>query len=222
MSKNKQIKCVIFDCDGTLIDSEKLCIQAQVDILETVGVHVQYDWLKTNYQGVKIHNILDDLIDDKSFLEGDGIEQLIAQYRVRCNQLFETFLTPIDGVKEVLEILINKGIDICIASNAPHEKMKITLPLTKLQHYFEGRVFSAFDADKWKPDPDLLHFVMDKMNVSANECLFVDDSLAGVEAGVKAGVKTLYFAHDDPERDINIESHFLYKIHHLTDLLLYI
>ena len=200
MNTDKQIKCVIFDCDGTLIDSERLCIQAQVELLEAVGVLVEYDWLKTNYQGAKIHLILDELIDDKSLLAGEGMNQLIAQYRVRCSQLFEEFLTPINGVKEVLDTLLQKEIAICIASNAPHEKMNITLPLTGLHHYFDGRIFSAFDINVWKPDPQLIHYIMDKMNVSADECLFIDDSLVGVEAGVQAGVTTLYFAHADPRK----------------------
>lgn len=222
MSMRKPIKCVIFDCDGTLIDSEKLCIQAQVDILSTVGVVVEYDWLKRHYQGMKIDTILTSLIEDESLLAGEGMKQLIANYRRRSNQLFTECLTPIEGVRQVLDTLVQNKIAICIASNAPHEKMDVTLPLTGLDHYFEGRIYSAFDANSWKPDPGLIHFVMEKMSVSAEECLFIDDSLVGIEAGVKAGVTTLYFAHDEPETCDVSEDKNLYKVHKLTELLNYI
>lgn len=119
----------------------------------------------------------------------------------------------------MLETLLQKQIAICIASNAPHEKMDVTLSLTDLNHFFEGRIFSAFDANIWKPDPGLIHYVMDKMSVSPHECLFIDDSLVGVEAGVKAGVKTLYFAHADHKNEVFEEGHKLYKVTKLRDLL---
>ncbi|EKO3803679.1 HAD-IA family hydrolase [Vibrio harveyi] len=222
MNKLGLIKCVIFDCDGTLIDSERLCIQAQVDVLESVGVEVEYQWLKQNYQGTKIDHILGNLIEDKSLLELGGLNQLIARYRARCNQLFSEELVPIEGVIEVLDTLLEKQILICIASNAPHEKMDITLPLTNLAHYFDGRVYSAYDAKKWKPDPGLIHFVMDKMSVTSEECLFIDDSLVGIEAGVKAGVKTLYFAHDTNASTQQKEHQLLYRITALKEILQFV
>lgn len=222
MNIKKPIKCVIFDCDGTLIDSEKLCIQAQVEVLASVNVHVEYDWLKRNFQGTKINYILSSLIDDKSLSEETGMDELITQYRALCNQLFAEFLRPMDGVYKVLDTLIQKNIKVCIASNAPCEKMNVTLPLSKLDHYFEGRIFSAFDANTWKPDPGLIHYVMDKMSVSANECLFIDDSLVGVAAGVQAGVTTLYFAHAADEGEQFEENINLFKVNKLTELLNFI
>jgi len=222
MKTEKNIKCVIFDCDGTLIDSERWCIQAQVDTLAGLDVLVDYDWLQKNFQGIKIHEIFGSLIEDKSLLAGEGLEQIIARYRVRCNQLFEAHLTPIQGVEGVLETLIRKNISICIASNAPHEKMDVTLPLTGLSQFFEGRIYSAFDANKWKPDPLFIDYVMDKMGFTADECLFIDDSLVGVEAGVRAGVSTLYFAHADPDVTPETQSHLLHKIHHFSDVLQFV
>lgn len=46
MNYSKPVKCVIFDCDGTLVDSERWCIQAQVDTLASVGIRVEYEWIK--------------------------------------------------------------------------------------------------------------------------------------------------------------------------------
>ncbi len=129
---------------------------------------------------------------------------------------------PIDGVKQVLDTLLQKQIAICIAANAPHEKMAVTLSLTKLATYFTGRIFSAFDANAWKRNPALIHFVMDKMAVEAPECLFIDDSPVGVEAGVKAGVTTCYFAHAAPDDEPFTAGKQLFKINALTELLNYI
>lgn len=219
MKKQQKIKCVIFDCDGTLIDSEKLCMQAQVDILADNGIEIEYDWLKRHYQGTKIEEILSDIIDDPELTTEQGILDLVAQYRVRCNQLFAERLTPIEGVREVLDTLIKKNIDICIASNAPQEKMAVTLPMTNLNHYFEGKIFSAFDANSWKPEPGLIEFVMNKMSYSKEEYLFIDDSPVGVQAGVRAGVTTLYFCHDALEGETCGQHANLYQIQKLIEVL---
>ncbi|CAH0527134.1 HAD family hydrolase [Vibrio hippocampi] len=219
MTATNPIQCVIFDCDGTLIDSERLCLQALVQTLAEVGTKIDYEALKRDYQGIKIHIVLGSLVEDKNVIAGDGMEQLIARYRVISNELFTRYLTTMDGVEVLLESLIAKGIKICIASNAPHEKMQVTLPLTNLDRYFEGTVFSAFDAQAWKPDPKMLEYVMDKMQVKAEQCLFIDDSIVGVQAGVSAGIKTLYFAHDeDPDNPCTIDSPNLVRIEHLGEL----
>ncbi|ELB2779731.1 HAD-IA family hydrolase, partial [Vibrio parahaemolyticus] len=215
MNYSKPVKCVIFDCDGTLVDSERWCIQAQVDTLASVGIRVEYEWIKKNYQGVKIHQIFDSQIANKSLLSEGGLERLISNYRVRCNQLFDQYLTPIDGVEYVLDSLVTRQIKVCIASNGPLEKMNTTLSLTGLDHYFDSKIFSAFEVNKWKPDPLLIHYVMDKMQVSADECLFVDDSLSGIAAGIGAGVKSLYFAHADPDCELAQQNQLLHKIRHL-------
>lgn len=219
---SNHIKCVIFDCDGTLIDSERLCIQAIVEVLERVGVNVDYEKVKDQFQGVKLEKIFGELIAGSSLLGDDDLTGLVRHYRQRCQELFTEQLTVIDGVYEVLNELKANNIAICIASNAPHEKMAFTLPLTKLDHYFEGTVYSALDANAWKPDPKLLHFVMDKMQVRAEECLFIDDSLVGVQAGIGAQVTTLYFSHAEPHKEVEIDSPYLHYISDMRQLLTFV
>lgn len=219
---SKRIKCVIFDCDGTLIDSERLCLQAIVEVLSSIGVEVNYDDVKDQFQGVKLEKIFGALVDDNSKLANDGLAKLISHYRLRCKELFAEQLTVIDGVYEVLDELKANNIAVCIASNAPHEKMAFTLPLAKLDQYFEGTVFSALDANAWKPDPKLLHYVMDKMQVSSEECLFIDDSLVGIQAGVEANVTTLYFSHAEPHKETTVNSSYLHSITEMRQVLTFI
>ncbi len=221
MASNR-IKCVIFDCDGTLIDSERLCLQAIVEVLRNIGVEVNYDDVKDKFQGVKLEVIFGALVGDHAKLDNEGLTRLIRHYRLRCKELFTEQLTVIDGVYDVLDELKANNIAVCIASNAPHEKMAFTLPLTQLDRYFEGAVFSALDANAWKPDPKLLHYVMDKMQVSPDECLFIDDSLVGIQAGVDANVTTLYFSHAEPHKETSITSSYLHHITEMRQLLRFI
>ncbi|GAL23946.1 putative phosphatase YieH [Vibrio variabilis] len=94
-----------FDCDGTLIDSERLCIQAIVEVLESVGVNVDYEKVKDQFQGVKLEKIFGELIADSSLLSDDSLTGLVRHYRQRCQELFTEQLTVIDGVYEVLDEL---------------------------------------------------------------------------------------------------------------------
>jgi HAD superfamily hydrolase (TIGR01509 family) len=219
MRQTHAIECVIFDCDGTLIDSEKLCLQAICLTMAELDISVDYQWLKENFQGIKIHIVFDSILGMHDKKNGQDMEALIIRYRQHCNYLFEQHLQPLDGVREVIATLQQQNIAICIASNAPMEKMDVTLAITDLKKDFHGRIFSAFDANAWKPDPKMLEYVMGKMGYSPQQCLFIDDSLVGVEAGVGAGIKTLYFAHD---ADSDENPHDVDTITHIRETLEYL
>ncbi|MGL6261947.1 HAD-IA family hydrolase [Vibrio sp. WXL210] len=213
------IKCVIFDCDGTLIDSEKLCLQAICITMEELGIQIEYQWVKESFQGIHINVVFNAILDQHRPDHEYDVEALIRRYRENCNTLFEQYLEPIEGVREVIETLKQRGIAMCIASNAPQEKMAITLAITDLEKDFSGRIYSAFDAQSWKPEPGLLYYVMDKMGYQADECLFIDDSMAGVEAGVRAKMRTLYFAHDALTHDNPFKSPTIHRLVECLDFL---
>ncbi|KOO12327.1 HAD family hydrolase, partial [Vibrio xuii] len=66
------------------------------------------------------------------------------------------------------------------------------LQLTGLLDYFKGKTFSAFDTNSWKPEPDLILYSAMNMGFRVEECLYVDDTPKGLEAGVRAGMKTIH------------------------------
>ncbi|OLQ87858.1 hypothetical protein BIY21_16630 [Vibrio ponticus] len=195
MEPTTSIRCVIFDCDGTLIDSERLCLQAICLTLEEIDIHVSYQWLKEEWQGTKIDIIFSSILGMHCQIEEVNLTALITRYREHCNQLFAQELEPIDGVMEVIQELDKRNIAYCIASNAPLEKMDITLNLTKLMPYFENKIFSAFEVGSWKPEPTLLLTALNTLGFTPEQALFIDDSPVGAEAGVRAGIRTLYFTH---------------------------
>ena len=112
--------------------------------------------------------------------------------------LFDEQLKPMKGAFELIHTLRSIGVDYCVASNSERDKILEILALANMADNFSGRVFSAFDANSWKPEPDLLLYTALNMGFSPQDCIYIDDTLNGVEAGIRSGIKTLYFRPDTP------------------------
>lgn len=185
----KKVKCVIFDCDGTLVDSEKLCCEALVNVFNSFGARYRYEDALANFEGGKLADILAQTRDHLNLQV--SIDVLEPLYRDEVQKLFEHGLNAMDGAQDILQMLDSRHIEYCVATNGPQEKTKHALILTGLMPYFEGKVFSAFDTNSWKPEPDLIRYSAMNMGFTLEECLYIDDTPKGLEAGLRAGVRTL-------------------------------
>ena len=108
---------------------------------------------------------------------------------------FETELRPVPGVVAALDAIT---LPNCVASSASHEKMRFTLGHTGLRARFEGRIFSATEVEHGKPAPDLFLHAAASMGWEPGECAVVEDSPAGVEAGLGAGMTVFGYAGSTP------------------------
>ncbi|MEF1289925.1 HAD-IA family hydrolase [Vibrio sp. M260118] len=207
-----QALCVIFDCDGTLIDSERLCCQALCDAFAQFGASLTMQDAVSHFEGGKLADILD--ATKQRLGVTVSIDKLEPVYRARLDQLFEQQLKPMDGVFDVLDYLNAHHVEYCVASNGPRDKIERCLELTGLLPYFKGKIFSAFDTNSWKPEPDLILYSAMNMGFKLEDCIYVDDTPKGLEAGVRAGVQTVHLA------GLNNKHHSLelQKIRHLKEL----
>lgn len=187
---NPQIQCVIFDCDGTLVDSEKLCCQALSQVFGHFGAELSTDEAMQHFEGGKLADILADTRDRLGLKV--SLDKLEPLYRETLDTLFEQELTPMEGVFDTLDFLEQRGIEYCVTSNSPREKIIRSLQLTGLLPRFQGKIFSAFDANSWKPEPDLILYSAMNMGFRTEECIYIDDTPKGLEAGVRAGIKTIH------------------------------
>ena len=185
-----QTKCVIFDCDGTIVDSEKLCCEALCDVFNRFGANLSLQDVTEHYEGGKIADIL--ARTRARFNVDVSIDKLEPLYRDSLDRLFEQSLKPMDGIFEALAWLDEQNIEYCVVSNSPKDKIERSLQLTGLLDYFKGKTFSAFDTNSWKPEPDLILYSAMNMGFRVEECLYVDDTPKGLEAGVRAGMRTIH------------------------------
>ncbi|QUM89792.1 HAD-IA family hydrolase [Moritella sp. 36] len=180
-------KCLLFDCDGTLVDSERLCNQGFVIKFAELGIKLDVDLLMLNYRGWELDKILADLSCEFDVrLPND----FAAKYRVVVAELFESELRPIEGIKAALDLL---PYPKAVVSNGPIFKIKQALELCGLSDYFGSHIYSAYDIGIWKPDPRIYEFAAKDMGFDSKDCIVIEDGLVGVEAGYKAGMQTLFY-----------------------------
>ena len=169
---------VIFDCDGTLVDSEVVAAQAWSEYVAGYGVTLSAEEALARFRGVSMTWCLAHIEE----LHGQSLPQHFEQeLRALMARLLEQQLQPINGALEMVEKL---HLPFALASNAPHHKIELCLRVTGLLPHFAGRIFSAYDVQRWKPDPALFLFAAERMGVDPGRCVVVEDSLPGVQAGL--------------------------------------
>lgn len=180
-------KCLLFDCDGTLVDSERLCNLGLVIKFSEFGLKLDADQLMMKYRGWELDKIFADLSSEFDIrLPSD----FVAEYRAVVAALFESELQPIDGIKAALDQL---PYPKAVVSNGPLYKIEQALDLCGLAGYFGTSVYSAYDIGIWKPDPAIYQFAAKDMGFDSKDCIVIEDGLVGVEAAYKAGMNTLFY-----------------------------
>ena len=181
-------RAVLFDCDGTLVDSEPLTMEVLVECARQFGLQMTVDEALDRFKGGKMADCVAALEQLLGYALPADFEQ---NFRARCAQVYADRLEPIAGAHEVLQRL---PLPYCLASSGPREKIELNLRVTGLAHYFGDRIFSAYDIGKWKPDPGLFLHAAKAMGEAPEHCAVVEDSLPGVDAGIAAGMRVFVLA----------------------------
>lgn len=184
--------CIIFDCDGVLVDSEPLSNQVMVDLANALGANIDLDYAYQYFKGNSFNecaNKISKLITQELPIDFE------EQYRKESFQRFEKEIKPIEGVKDALQDL---KIPFCVASSGPVNKIKLNLELTGLLPFFQEKtIFSCYTINRWKPDPAVFLWASETMGFKNNECLVIEDSPIGIEAAISGGFDVFGFtAHD--------------------------
>ncbi|MFP1766569.1 6-phosphogluconate phosphatase [Lonsdalea quercina] len=193
-----QIECIFFDCDGTLVDTEVLCCQAYVNVFAAYNVSLALEQFIAEFKGVRLHDII--LRTCERYHLPQETTVLEREYRDEIARLFDAALQPIPGVRKLLETL---QVPTAVVSNGPVSKMQRTLGKTALLPFFGDRLYSGYDIQTWKPDPAILYYAADQMKVAMERCILVEDSEAGVQAGISAGIPVFYYCADTLNRPIH-------------------
>ncbi|WP_461034929.1 HAD family hydrolase [Streptomyces mayteni] len=179
------VELVIFDCDGVLIDSERIAVRVHVATGAELG------WPLTEAEVIEKF-IGRSIVSNAEHITARVGPSRAALWLERFAELHRTAvdaeLTPVDGILEVLDTLT---LPSCVASGGSHDTMRHTLGRTGIYPHFEGRVFSASEVAHGKPAPDLFLHAAKRMGVHPSACIVVEDSKYGIQAARAAGMRAL-------------------------------
>lgn len=186
-------KCILFDCDGVLVDSEAISTQVMVDLLKTVNYNINIESAIDLFTGLALK---DNFALVEKELGRKLPEDFEATYRKLSFEAFQRDLQPVAGVDNLLNQLT---IPYCVASSGPIQKIKLNLKVTNLLQYFNTNIFSCYEINSWKPEPDIFLHAAKTMGFSPHECVVIEDSLPGVTAA-KAGGFDVYALQNESNR----------------------
>jgi len=183
--------CIIFDCDGVLVDSEIITTKYFIKHLHDIGYDISIE------DAIKRFTGLSDKIVYEAISKETGILFTPEQIDYIQNQVhhsLHTEVSAITGMPELLAILERNSNQLCVASSGTLDKINKSLNVTGLISYFHDQnIFSVQNVHKGKPAPDLFLFAAKKMGYAPKECIVVEDSLAGIEAAIAANMRVIGF-----------------------------
>jgi HAD superfamily hydrolase (TIGR01509 family) len=183
---------VIFDNDGVLVDSEWHANGILAGLLTEAGLPCTREECIHDYMSntiARMHEIAEARIGRP--LPPD----LENRYH---EQLFEAFRTKLTAVPGVADVLAHLTTPTCVASSGTHERIRLALTTTGLLRRFDGRIFSAQDVARGKPEPDLFLHAARTLRVRPDRCAVIEDSPLGVEAANRAGMTAFGFVRLTP------------------------
>lgn len=183
----KDVKLIIFDCDGVLIDSESLVCRLTSEELTRLGFAIGVDEVIARFAGRAEPSMIAEIERDW----GRPVPpDYFSRIRSRITQSYATELRAIPEVRDTLDLI---DCDICVASSSYPEKLRLGLTSTGLLDRFGGNVISASRVANGKPSPDVFVYAAGWMRAPVADCLVIEDSVPGVRAARAAGMRAIGF-----------------------------
>lgn len=187
---SNSVGLVIFDCDGVLVDTERISVRIDAQVITELGWPISEAEVIERFVGRPTGYMVEQIEERLGRFPKDWEESFERLYQ----EAFEAELAPVDGVVEALDRIDAMALPTCVASSGGQERMRLTLGLTGLYSRFEGRIFSAEEVASGKPAPDIFLHAAGRMGVEPASCVVVEDSFHGIQAARSAGMRSFGYS----------------------------
>ena len=198
--RTDNIDLVIFDCDGVLIDSEVLSMQAWNSVLANYDIALTKQYFIENFLGKSMEHVRSKIEEDFALSLTPSLE---GEFHTLLFHAFERHLTATSGIIDVLSSL---RVPFCVATSSSPERTEKALKSTGLFTYFNDRIFTRSLVSRGKPAPDLFLYAANALNCSPRTCLVIEDSQPGLAGAKAAGMRYLHYTGGTHIRNL-VEHH---------------
>jgi len=176
---------VLFDVDGTLVDSNYVHVHAWHRAFTEAEVEVEA-WRIHRSIGMDGSTLLASLAEGAD----DDTRSRLTDLHSKYYQQMAPQLRRLPGVRELLEAVDKLGLQIVLATSAPEDELSVLREVLASDDLVSA-VTTSNDVDTAKPQPDIVHVALERAGVDATDAVFVGDTVWGVEACERAGVPTI-------------------------------
>ncbi|OXA90446.1 HAD family hydrolase [Flavobacterium hercynium] len=200
-----RVKCIIFDCDGVLVDTEKIGNGILLSMAAEHGFEMDIEDAYRYFNGRSLKECFSHI---ENIIGGKLPDNFESEYREKSFTAFKTQVKPMEGVFSFID---NLKIPYCVASSGPVEKIRLNLEVAGLLDKFENKIYSSYEINSWKPDPEIFLHAAKQMGFDVQDCVVIEDSKAGVKAGIQGGFKVYGFTNGFNNEDLEEEGAILFE-----------
>jgi phosphoglycolate phosphatase len=214
MKNLTEVKGVIFDLDGTLVDSYQAIYLSFKYTYETMGLSpLPYEAVKKAVGRGLGHTF-------QELLGAERVPQALSLFRQRYEEIFRAHTCLLPGARKVVEALHRQGIQLAVATNKLGRFSRAIFAHFGMEKLFAVIVGDG-DVSQNKPDPEMLYYAMEKMGVEKGKTVFVGDSLIDIQTAKNAGLRIYAVSTGNTPREDLEKAQPTALIGRLCDLLLY-
>lgn len=205
----KEIDAVIFDLDGTLVDSMWMWRQIDIEYLGRYGIEIPDD-LQEEIEGMSFSETA--VYFKERFNIPDSVEQIKSNWNEMSYDIYKNRVPLKPGAKEFLNKLKSEGKKLAIATSNSRELASCVLDSKGILDDF-GAIVTGCDVGAGKPKPDVYLKAAELLGVEAKKCLVFEDIPHGLLAGINAGMKTCAIEDDYSlifkEEKVNLADYYI-------------
>lgn len=206
------IKAVIFDMDGVVVDNHEYHYYAWKAFADKYGFDLDEEIYKEKFNGKTNKDLFEMIFEEPS---EEDIASYAEEKESMYREMYYEHLTPHTGLLDFLASLKRNRIKIALATSAPTENVDYVLDNLQLRSYFDV-IVDGTEVENGKPDPEIYTTACDRLEIDPKYCVVFEDSLAGLESAREAGCTQVGVAtsHEDWE----LEGHTDHVIHDFTEV----
>jgi HAD superfamily hydrolase (TIGR01509 family) len=188
MSEVENIELVIFDCDGTLVESEDILARVYSLMSEQTNTSITYEDALITFKGRKVLECLSKLFSTTS---EPKLNSLYEEFRHLTRKEYGKGVEAVSGIENLIKKI---NVPYCVASSSPRIDIELLLKHSGLSTYFKNEhIFSSYEIDSWKPEPEIFLTAAKFFNVNSKNCLVIEDSDVGVKAALSAKMSVMHY-----------------------------